>query len=757
MSYFRYRRRFNMDSPMSMRFGRHARPALRPSWRQPCRGYPTYVRFYCYGSRNDRRDIDFGSLPTTTAPAPDDTTLTVTNVDLKIAANTKAHRTNEYDITTGSNANLVIRRGQPFDVQISFSKAYDTETDDLRLIFELGDDPRKSKGTQVEIILSDEDKPNEWGAKIVSSRGKDLTITVFTPPDLMIGKWEFRLDVIKKDAEFFNRYRYTHDDDIYILFNPWCKDDQVYLESEEYRNEYVLNDRGRIFSGTQNNITSKPWFFGQFDSPVLDTALYLLDVGSVKMQVRGNPIVIVRKISALVNSSDEGGVLVGNWSGDYKGGKSPLSWPGSYSILEQYWKTRRPVAFGQCWVFSGVTTTVLRALGIPGRSVTNFSSAHDTDGSITIDYHYNELGEPEGNDDDSVWNFHVWNECWLSRPDLPQGYGGWQVIDATPQEASDNVYCCGPVSCQAIKHGEVNLPFDGPFVFAEVNADKVFWVRTPFGYKVVNIAKQAVGKFISTKAPRSNNREDITHQYKAEEGSAAERAAVMKANQVGSNRNDIYEKGTQDVTFEIKQDTKNSWVGHDFKVSLAFKNTSSTNRTVSGRFVIKAMYYTGVVGDTIKTIPFTNKFLRAGVSGMKEVITTESEYADKLLDGCMLDVSIWATVQETNQHFTAKENFRLRKPHLTIKAPKEAVVNRELAVDISFTNPLNKTLTNCAIDIDGLAASVSIPQRNVPPKSTFHCTIHVTPKKAGHKELVIIFNSRQLEDINTAHEVFIKN
>ena len=38
---------------------------------------------------------------------------------------------------------------------------------------------------------------------------------------------------------------------------------------------------------------------------------------------------------------------------------------------------------------------------------------------------------------DSIWNFHVWNDVWMTRPDLPEGFGGWQAIDATPQEASD--------------------------------------------------------------------------------------------------------------------------------------------------------------------------------------------------------------------------------------------------------------------------------------------------------------------------------
>ena len=48
--------------------------------------------------------------------------------------------------------------------------------------------------------------------------------------------------------------------------------------------------------------------------------------------------------------------------------------------------------------------SVMRALGIPTRSVTNFDSAHDKDSSMTIDVHFDEEGnEIDGMNGDTVW------------------------------------------------------------------------------------------------------------------------------------------------------------------------------------------------------------------------------------------------------------------------------------------------------------------------------------------------------------------
>ena len=46
---------------------------------------------------------------------------------------------------------------------------------------------------------------------------------------------------------------------------------------------------------------------------------------------------------------------------------------------------------------------VMRAIGVPTRSVTNFESAHDCDSSMTIDNHFDCEGESLDEKNDSVW------------------------------------------------------------------------------------------------------------------------------------------------------------------------------------------------------------------------------------------------------------------------------------------------------------------------------------------------------------------
>lgn len=56
---------------------------------------------------------------------------------------------------------------------------------------------------------------------------------------------------------------------------------------------------------------------------------------------------------------------------------------------------------GKSEVFT-LVLAVLRCLGIPTRLITNFSSAHDTDGNLSVDMLMNERMETIG-EKDSTW------------------------------------------------------------------------------------------------------------------------------------------------------------------------------------------------------------------------------------------------------------------------------------------------------------------------------------------------------------------
>ena len=50
---------------------------------------------------------------------------------------------------------------------------------------------------------------------------------------------------------------------------------------------------------------------------------------------------------------------IGRWQPPYEPHTAPWEWSGSVAILEKYMEGqgRQPVKYGQCWVFSAVTTT----------------------------------------------------------------------------------------------------------------------------------------------------------------------------------------------------------------------------------------------------------------------------------------------------------------------------------------------------------------------------------------------------------------
>lgn len=81
------------------------------------------------------------------------------------------------------------------------------------------------------------------------------------------------------------------------------------------------------------------------------------------------------------------------------------------------------------------------------------------------------------------------------------------------------IFCCGPCPVKAIKEGHLDINYDAVFIFAEVNADVVYWFVNKDGTKrELSVKQNQVGTQIVTKSAFSDKRECITLNYKYPEG-----------------------------------------------------------------------------------------------------------------------------------------------------------------------------------------------------------------------------------------------
>ncbi|KAJ8921066.1 hypothetical protein NQ315_015862 [Exocentrus adspersus] len=704
--------------------------------------------------------------------------LEVSRVDLYCRDNAKAHHTDEYDLVKAEPPTAVLRRGATFYMAVEFNRPFTPGNDVVRVKFEFGPKPSTIRGTRSVLALRPRqrhfpDDPNTWGMILQSNKtqGNTVVVNVRIPPTAQVGIWICSIQT-NISGQKNNRRDYKFPDDIYIIFNPWCPEDGVYMESEEEKEEYVLNETGKIWCGTFKNPTGKHWIFGQFDEVSLPASVFLLEKSGLAAAERGSAVHVARAISAIINSKDDDGLLEGKWDGDYSDGISPHAWTGSTAILEQYLGTGgAPVKYGQCWVFSAATVTVCRALGIPCRSTTNYISAHDTNRSMTVDKYFDLFGNkiengPEG-ESDSCWNFHVWNDVWMDRPDLPPGYGGWQIIDATPQEQSDKVMRCGPASVAAVKKGEVGYLYDTPFVFSEVNADVVHFKEdeeSDWGFSRMSINKYHVGRKILTKklGPTDDDGDsdvlDVTHLYKNKEGSEAERLAVYNAVRGIPRAQEFYklpDKDKEDVFFDLV-DIDSVPLGESFNVVIKLHNKANEERTIKAILSASSIYYRGTTASDIKRAQDVFK-VKPGQKNTLSVRVTPEEYLPKLVDHNLIKIYAIATVEETKQTWSEEDDFTLLLPKVAIKAQERCRVGEPCDVTFSFQNPLNVALTECSYTVEGpgLHKPKTVKYRDVGAKEAVTVTESFTAKKTGQRRVVANFTSKQIQNVNASTRVEI--
>uniref|UniRef100_A0A8C3Y4Q6 protein-glutamine gamma-glutamyltransferase n=1 Tax=Catharus ustulatus TaxID=91951 RepID=A0A8C3Y4Q6_CATUS len=675
--------------------------------------------------------------------------------------NKAAHHTSDY-----SSTEVILRRGQPFNISLNLKTTVQS-WDNFTFIASTGNLPMA--------VIS---YPGYSSSKILVPYRSTWpileTLSFVLPADAVIGRYKLQLQVLagnKVSSKVLGHF--------VLLFNPWCPDDDVYMADEEERQEYVLNDSGIIFQGVEKDIEEEAWNYGQFEEDILEISLAILDRSlshredpAVDVSKRSSPVYVSRVISAMVNSNDEKGVVEGKWSGKFRSGTNPLRWSGSVTILRKWYRARyRPVRYGQCWVFAGVTCTVLRCLGIPTRVITNFNSAHDKNLNLSIDKYIDISGNNLHLSEDSVWNFHVWNESWFIRRDLGSFYDGWQVLDATPQEKSKGIYQCGPASTKAIKEGDVNLDYDSPFVFAAVNADCVTWIRYSKKRKErVYSDTRKIGKFISTKAVGSNSRVDVTANYKYPEGSLKERQVYRKALKllgvrIPGKRSKIprprrrfsraQPAQTPSISGKLLLDAS-PVIGQDILLTLTLRNLISDFKDIKVKLKASAILYTRKPKAEILQL---HRSIKLGSEEVKEISfkISYSQYKNSLMDDRKILVTAVCQIKRGTSLLVEKD-IVLQDPFLTLKVLGPAVVHKPVNVEVTFTNPLADEVTDCVLRAEG--SGLLKEQLRIQYVNTSGCVEKMAPMETSTVEFEIIpyrSGTRQLQvDLVCTHFSDIK-
>ncbi|XP_012521267.1 PREDICTED: protein-glutamine gamma-glutamyltransferase E [Propithecus coquereli] len=680
--------------------------------------------------------------------------LELQNINWQVRSNRQAHHTDQF-----SSQELIVRRGQPFEIVLTMSRSLSSR-DRLEFTVSTGPQPSESAMTKAVFPLSN-GSSGGWSAVLKDSNSSNLAITISSPASAPIGHYTLSVQIASQAGIASVKLG-----EFVLLFNPWVNVDSVFISNHAERQEYVQEDAGIIYVGSTNRINMIGWNFGQYEEDILSICLSILDKSlnfrrdpATDVARRNDPRYVGRVLSAMVNSNDDNGVLAGNWSGDYTGGRDPRNWNGSVEILKEWKKSGfRPVRYGQCWVFAGTLNTVLRSLGIPSRVITNFSSAHDTDRNLSVDVYYDPMGNPLDKGSDSVWNFHVWNEAWFTRPDLGSSFSGWQVLDATPQERSQGVFQCGPASVHAVREGDVKLEFDTPFVFAEVNADRINWIQdsstgTP---KKNSVDTRSVGKYISTKAVGSYSRMDVTEKYKYPEGSDQERQVFQKAigqlkprASFGATSAGGSEAEDQEPSISGKFKVAGILaVGKEVSLVLLLKNLTSEEKTVTVNMTAWTIVYNGTLVHEVWEDSVTMS-LGPEEEAQHPVKISYAQYENYLKADNMIRITAVCKVPGEAE-VVVERDVILDNPTLTLEVLDEAHVRTPMNVQMLFSNPLDEPVRNCVLMVEGsglLRGSLKIDVPTLRPKERSRVRFEILPTRSGTKQLLADFSCNKFPAI----------
>ncbi|XP_058593980.1 protein 4.2 isoform X4 [Neofelis nebulosa] len=684
--------------------------------------------------------------------------LGIKNCDFQAAKNNEEHYTKAI-----SSQHLFVRRGKPFTIILHFQAPVHTFLSTLKkvaLIAQTGEQPSKANKTQATFPISSMGDRKWWSAVVEDRDAQSWNISVTTPTDAIIGHYSLLLQVLGKKS--FPLGRFT------VLFNPWAREDAVFLERESQRTEYVLNQNGLIYLGTADCIQEEPWDFGQFEVDVIDLSLHLLSMDK-QVEEWGNPVHVAHILGASLHAFMEKRVLPTPQTHTIQEAALLNKRRGSVPILRQ-WLTGqgRPVYDGQAWVFAAVACTVLRCLGIPARVVTTFASAQGTGGRLFVDEYYNEEGLQNGEGQRGrIWIFQTSTECWMTRPALPQGYDGWQILHPNAHSGGGVLESCDLVPVRAVKEGILGLTPAVSDLFASVNASCVVWKCCEDDtLELTNSNTKYVGNNISTKSVGSDRCEDITQNYKYPEGSFQEKEVlerVQKERMEHEKDSGIHPPRlkTAEPLYLFLEAPSSLCLGGNAQFSVILVNPTDEEKAVELAIGVQAMYYNGILAAKL----WKNKlFLTLGANMVYETTTNSLSFScfeQSPPENSFLRLTAIATATQSESSLScfAQEDIAICRPRLVIEMPETTEQYQLLKASVSVHNFLDVPMQDCVISIFGrglIYREKRYRLASVRPRKTLYTQFQFTPTQVGPQRLTVEMDCDMFQNQTNYRNITVK-
>lgn len=283
------------------------------------------------------------------------------------------------------------------------------------------------------LILDGTDQEVDSGAMIEvdtdSARGEQITLRTQLAPDAPVGAFGVRVSFGEAVIEPSER--------LVVLFNARSSDtvESVAPLGAGAWETYVGTGVRTEWISSTNVRSPELWTFDYSSTDNLIDALELL--GDLSLADRRDPGRVALEVMARLPYEE---VLTRGAGGVGPASLSP--WLFDDGALDATVCPRKqPVKFGQCWVFSGLGTSMARRIGIPAQNVTNTDHGHRclSGDSQRSRWYTQEEGSggplPMTDVDETTWDSYTWPEVYLSGS---QG-GGWSGVDLSCAESSDGV------------------------------------------------------------------------------------------------------------------------------------------------------------------------------------------------------------------------------------------------------------------------------------------------------------------------------